>query len=100
MKVKLKDISNRKVLIIDDEVDLCLLMKSYFLRKNCHVLISHTIEDALNRISKEVPDLIFLDSSLCKDLKETGDKLLEAAPMAWLIITGENRANSYFDYVG
>jgi DNA-binding response OmpR family regulator len=100
MKVKLKDISNRKVLLINDEVDLCLLMKAYFLHKSCQVLISHTIEDVLDQVSTEAPEVIFLDSSLCKDLKYTGGRILEVAPMAWLIITGEHRINRHFDYTG
>lgn len=88
------------MLIIDDEVDLCLLMKAYFLRKNCLVRISHSIAEALALMKSDVPEVIFLDSSLCKDLHKEGNKILDVAPLAWLIITGTNRANRYFDYVG
>ena len=33
----------KKVLIIDDEVDLCLLLKTYLNRRNYEVYCSHTL---------------------------------------------------------
>jgi DNA-binding response OmpR family regulator len=54
----------KKVLIIDDEVDLCLLMKAYFLRKNYEVYIAHTLSDGLNRLGQIIPDYLFIDYNL------------------------------------
>ena len=54
----------KKVLIIDDEVDLCLLMKSYFLRKNYEVYIAHTLADGVKRLNEIVPDYLFIDYNL------------------------------------
>src|ERR687897_303938 len=54
----------KKVLIIDDEVDLCLLMKTYFLRKNYEVYIAHTLTDGISRLGKMVPDYLFIDDKL------------------------------------
>ncbi|HEY1114899.1 MAG TPA: response regulator [Chitinophagaceae bacterium] len=54
----------KKVLIIDDEVDLCLLMKSYFLRKNYEVHIAHTLQDGMKRLNEIVPDYLFIDYNL------------------------------------
>jgi DNA-binding response OmpR family regulator len=54
----------KKVLIIDDEVDLCLLMKSYFLRKNYEVYIAHTLNDGLKRLNEIAPDFLFIDYNL------------------------------------
>jgi len=34
-------------LIIDNEVDFCLLLKGYFLRKNGEVYIYHTLSEGL-----------------------------------------------------
>ena len=34
---------SKKVLIIDDEMDLCHLLKEYFLRKNYEVNVAHTL---------------------------------------------------------
>ncbi len=57
-------IMRKKVLIIDDEVDLCLLMKAYFLRKNYEVYIAHTLADGMNRLSEIAPDYLFIDYNL------------------------------------
>src|SRR5687768_18321502 len=57
-------IMRKKVLIIDDEVDLCLLMKAYFLRKNYEVYIAHTLSDGLNRLGQIIPNYLFIDYNL------------------------------------
>jgi DNA-binding response OmpR family regulator len=54
----------KKVLIIDDEVDLCLLMKTYFLRKNYDVYIAHTLADGVSRLDEVRPDYLFIDYNL------------------------------------
>jgi DNA-binding NtrC family response regulator len=54
----------KKVLIIDDEVDLCLLMKSYFLRKNYEVHIAHTLAAGVERLKELQPDFLFIDYNL------------------------------------
>lgn len=54
----------KKVLIIDDEVDLCLLMKTYFLRKNYDVYIAHTLADGQTRLDEVRPDFLFIDYNL------------------------------------
>jgi DNA-binding NtrC family response regulator len=54
----------KKVLIIDDEIDLCHLLKSYFLRKNYEVYLSHTLEQGLAFLKALQPDIVFLDNNL------------------------------------
>lgn len=54
----------RKVLIIDDEIDLCLLLKGYFLRKNYEVYLSHTLGEGISFLRSIRPDIIFLDNNL------------------------------------
>lgn len=53
-----------KILVIDDEVDFCLIMKSYFEKKKYEVFLAYTLKDGLNLISKHRPDIIFLDNNL------------------------------------
>lgn len=53
-----------KVLIIDDEIDLCLLLKSYFLRKNYEVYLSHTLEEGVSFLKTLQPNIVFLDNNL------------------------------------
>jgi DNA-binding NtrC family response regulator len=56
--------TRRKVLIIDDEIDLCHLLKSYFLRKNYEVYLSHTLEQGISFLKTLQPDVVFLDNNL------------------------------------
>lgn len=54
-----------KVLIIDDEVDLCLLMKTFFNQKKMYVVeLAHTLNDGLTKIDDFAPDIVFLDNNL------------------------------------
>ncbi|MHA4845334.1 response regulator [Flavitalea antarctica] len=54
-----------KVLIIDDEVDLCLLMKTFFKQKNQYdVELAHTLNEGLNKLDQFSPDIVFLDNNL------------------------------------
>ena len=56
--------SGKRVLIIDDETDFCLLMKNYFTRKKFEVHISHTLEEGMKNIDAIKPDIVFLDNNL------------------------------------
>lgn len=55
---------NKKVLIIDDEVDFGVLMQSFFSRKNYDVFVAHTIEDGMKTLEEQKPDFVFLDNNL------------------------------------
>lgn len=54
----------RKALIIDDEVDLCMMIKSFFRRKNKQVDYSTTLKDGLQKFEEERPDILILDHNL------------------------------------
>ncbi len=54
----------KKILIIDDETDLCLLLKEYFLRKKYEVTISHSLSEGKDFLNKNTPDILFLDNNL------------------------------------
>lgn len=53
-----------KALIIDDEVDLCLLIKSYLQRKGYEVTLAHSLEDGLEKAGEVQPNVLFLDNNL------------------------------------
>lgn len=55
---------NRKVLIIDDEVDFGMLMKRFFSQKNYDVLVAYNIADGMKLLEEHHPDIIFLDNNL------------------------------------
>ena len=54
----------KKVLIIDDETDFCLLLKEYFTRKNYNVYLSHTLGEGKKILTEICPDILFLDNNL------------------------------------
>lgn len=53
-----------RILIIDDEIDLSLLLKSYFVRKNNDVTIAHSLSEGLKLIPELKPDMLVLDNNL------------------------------------
>jgi DNA-binding response OmpR family regulator len=53
-----------KILIIDDEEDFCLIMKSYFEKKGMEVFLAFNLSDGLNSIAEKNPDILFLDNNL------------------------------------
>ncbi|HEY4153960.1 MAG TPA: response regulator [Puia sp.] len=54
----------KRVLIIDDEADFCLLIKNYFVKKNYEVHISHTLKEGMESLENFKPDILFLDNNL------------------------------------
>lgn len=56
--------ARKKVLIIDDEVDLSLLLQSFLTKKGYEVIITHTIAEGLAAISESTPSILFLDNNL------------------------------------
>jgi DNA-binding response OmpR family regulator len=58
--------SPKKILIVDDEVDLVETVRFPLEMEGYRVLVSYNGEDALNLARKENPDLILLDLMLPK----------------------------------
>src|SRR3990172_590764 len=58
--------SSKKILLVDDEVDLVETVRFSLEGEGYHVLVSFNGEDALNKARKETPDLIILDLMLPK----------------------------------
>jgi len=82
----------KKVLIIDDEVDFCLLMRFYLSKKNCEVSISHTLREGLGCVYNNVPDIIFLDNNLPDGLGWPAAKnILDAVPGVHLFLISANK---------
>ncbi|HYJ62516.1 MAG TPA: response regulator [Parafilimonas sp.] len=54
----------KKILIIDDEIDLCILLKNYLTRRHFAVETSHRLADGLKQAVNFSPDIIFLDNNL------------------------------------
>jgi len=58
--------SPKKILVVDDEVDLVETVRFSLELEGFDVLVSYNGEDALNQARKESPDLIILDLMLPK----------------------------------
>lgn len=56
--------NKRKILIVDDEPDLCLLLKSYFIKKNYEVVSASTLQEGIAQMKAFLPDILFLDNNL------------------------------------
>ncbi|MEJ7588037.1 MAG: response regulator [Ferruginibacter sp.] len=54
----------KTVLIVDDEVDLCLLLKQFLTKKNYDVHIAHTLSNGMNMLNSIKPDALMLDNNL------------------------------------
>jgi len=50
--------------MIDDEVDYCQIMKSFFTKRNYEVFISYNLKDGLQLLETVQPDILFLDNNL------------------------------------
>ncbi len=62
---KAENLNDRKtILIIDDEQDLCSLLKVYFSRKNYVVHYTHTLQEGVKEMQNLHPDILFLDNNL------------------------------------
>ena len=53
-----------KILIIDDEADLRILLKTYFEKNNCLVMLAETLDEGMIALEAFKPDHIFLDNNL------------------------------------
>ena len=55
---------NLKVLIIDDETDICYLLSTLLKQKNLETDFVNNLSDAALALKKETPEIIFLDNHL------------------------------------
>ncbi|SDM92651.1 Response regulator receiver domain-containing protein [Siphonobacter aquaeclarae] len=53
-----------KVLIVDDEEDLCLLLGSFLRRKQADVSYANNLTEGLEQFQSGHPDVVFLDNNL------------------------------------
>ncbi|HXB45969.1 MAG TPA: response regulator [Puia sp.] len=60
----MKDAHNKKVLIVDDEVDICNLLSWILKQKNLAATYVNTLSDAQAALKKDVPSILFLDNYL------------------------------------
>lgn len=86
-----------KILIIDDEVDYCMIMKSYLQSKNYEVSTAFTLKDGLAKLETIDPDILILDNNL-PDGKgwDCVDEIVERKPSLKVYLISAYRQKSDF----
>ncbi|MEO7768228.1 MAG: response regulator [Ferruginibacter sp.] len=54
----------KTVLIVDDEEDMCSMIKLFLTKKNYEVHIAHTLTEGIKKMKSIVPDSLLLDNNL------------------------------------
>lgn len=55
------------VLIIDDEIEVCILLQKYLERKNKKVEFATNLKDGIEKFRKTKPDLLILDHNIANE---------------------------------
>ena len=71
-----------KILVVDDEKNICDLLRMYLEKEGYTVVMAHNGLDAVNMFSSENPDLVLLDVMLpqldgwqvCREIRKTSEK--------------------------
>lgn len=53
-----------QVLIIDDEIEVCILLEKYLIKKNKQAAFSTNLREGVEKFKKLNPDLLILDHNL------------------------------------
>jgi len=87
----------KKILIIDDEVDFCLIMKGYFNRKNYEVFVAYNLQSGLFLIDENKPDILFLDNNLPDGQGwKYVDQIVEKNPHLEIYLVSAHQSKSSF----
>ncbi len=54
----------KRVLIVDDEIDLCLMIRLFLMKRNYDVYVAHTLSEGFRKINSVKPDSLLLDNNL------------------------------------
>jgi DNA-binding response OmpR family regulator len=55
---------SQKILVVDDEAEICKILDKFLTKKGFHVLTATSGEEALASFKKERPDLVILDKKM------------------------------------
>ena len=84
------DLPSRRILVVDDEEDVCMLLRRFFQRSGHEVTCAYNLKDAFVQLDAWKPDILILDNnlpdgtglnalpSLCAAFSETRIYLLSA----------------------
>ncbi len=58
------DNNTQRILVVDDEADVCLLLRRFLLRSGNEVACAHNLKDAWGQLETWQPDILILDNNL------------------------------------
>lgn len=93
--------SNLKALIVDDEADICYLLRNILRHKNIDASIVTSLAEATNHLQKNDPPIIFLDNQLSDGLGvEHIHKFKKEHPHSYIVMitahdSSANRERAY-----
>lgn len=76
-----------RLLVVDDEVDICDFVRNFFKERNFEVFIAYNGKEALNIVESKRPDIILLDIKMpIMDGMETLRRLRRLSPSTRVIM--------------
>ena len=84
--------ANEKILVVDDDQNICELLRLYLTKEGYQVTLASDGEDALNQYGQVKPDMVLLDVMMpkldgwevCRRIRKEGD-----TPVIMLTAKGE-----------
>jgi DNA-binding response OmpR family regulator len=85
-------VKEAKILIVDDDIHICEILKVYFEKEMYKVIVSNNGQDALNKFYQENPNIVILDIMMpimdgwqvCREIRKTSN-----CPIIMLTAKGE-----------
>lgn len=68
------DLSGLSILVVDDNKDTCLILKTILENSGASTLVMHSVKEAVNALKESVPDIILTDLALPH---ESGTQLIQ-----------------------
>ena len=92
----------KRVLIVDDEIDLCSMIKLFLTKKNYEVHTAQTLSDCFKKMNSILPDVLLLDNNLPDGMGWTiAENIHEKYPeMHITLISAYHTSNEINDRVG
>ncbi len=82
-----------KLMVVDDEIDICNFVKSFFEMRGFKVTTAINGDEAMSLLFKEIPDVVIMDLKMRRENEglEYLQKIKEACPeVKILIVTGSD----------
>jgi len=87
-----------RILIVDDESDFCLIMKKYFMRKGYDVSLAFTLQEGMEQIRDNPPNILFLDNNLPDGNGwDAVDQIVENIPQIRAYLVSAHRSRTSYN---